>query len=94
MLIREAGPAAAGLEVALNRDTVREELRSVMVLLKVFHTRTKFVHVVKQRGCVRTDPRSWITLCGWPFMDSRESRVIFEDDEVEQFMKPCAKCAG
>ena len=86
--------AEAGPYPRLELNEVREELKSMVIPLKVCLTRTKFLHAVDQRACFRSSPRTWTTKCGWPFMEAREGQVIYEGEEIDQSnVELCGKCS-
>ena len=72
---------------------MREELKAIVVPAKVYHTRTKFLHVVDQKCCFRSNPKRWVTACGWPFMDSHESQAVYTGEDLDESpLKRCRKC--
>lgn len=97
---------AEELKAALQRDgfvlngekfaaEIHKEARRALLPKFVANLISKTLHRPCQSMVVTSDPKTWATKCGWPWVMSEViSKLSYEGEDIDWYFKKCQKCFG
>ena len=74
-------------------EVIKKEVKNSLVPEFVSNSNTSVVHVVCKSSCMKRDPKTWSTKCGWSWVCSAGiCKPYYESDDIPDHIRCCGKC--
>lgn len=89
-LKKDGFPAEANEDL---RQLITEEIKRSLMPKFVINSHSKVVHSVCKTSCLRMDPKTWTTVCGWGWVNSSGvSQPCYEEEDLPVEVRECHRC--
>lgn len=77
------------------KESVRKEARNSLFPKYILNQQSQVVHENFASFCMESDPRNWVTKCGWNWVCSGiRFTFVYEGEDLPPNSKVCRKCEG